>query len=168
MKRYEEALAAYDRALAISPKLVWGRHNRSMLLECMVALVRAMSTNPKLGEARRAVKLARRAVELAPTKGLCWNMFGVALCRTGKWTEAIDALKRSIALRSGGDATDWFFVAMAFRHLDHNDRARRAYKRAITWMDKHNPDDAELKRFRAEAEAVLRIPAEETNSEAQR
>ena len=33
--------------------------------------------------------------------------------------------------------------------------AREWFDKAVAWTDKHQPDDPELKRFRAEAEEVL-------------
>ena len=76
--------------------------------------------------------------------------------RAAKWDEAIPALDRSMKLRKGGDAFDWFFVAMARHKLGHKD-ARGWYDKAVVWMDKNMPDNKDLKRFRAEAEEVLGI-----------
>ena len=59
-------------------------------------------------------------------------------------------------LKSGGDAFDWFFVAMAKHKLGQKD-ARKWYDKAVAWMAKNRPDDQELKRFRAEAKDVLGI-----------
>ena len=47
--------------------------------------------------------------------------------------------------RKGGDAFDWFFVAMAKHKLRQKD-AREWYDKAVVWMDKHRADDKELKR----------------------
>jgi hypothetical protein len=58
-------------------------------------------------------------------------------------------------LRVGGDSFDWFFLARAHGRLGERDRARRCFDRAVEWMDSHEPHNEELRRFRAEAEALL-------------
>jgi hypothetical protein len=60
-------------------------------------------------------------------------------------------------LRSGGDACDWLFAAMAHARLGHADEAHGYYERAVAWMAEHATEDEELLRFRKEAEAVLGI-----------
>ena len=51
-----------------------------------------------LRDAARAVALAQEATKLAPREGAIWNTLGVALCRAGKWKDAIPALKKSMGL----------------------------------------------------------------------
>jgi hypothetical protein len=94
------------------------------------------------------------ATKLAPGEGDYWNTLGVALYRTGKNEECVEALNRSMELRKGGDACDWFFLAMAKRKLGQPD-AREWHDKAVAWAEKNAPDDAELKRFRAESEALF-------------
>jgi hypothetical protein len=63
-----------------------------------------------------------------------------------------------MALCDGGDAFDWFFVAMSKHKLEQGD-ARQWFDKAVAWMDEHKPDDPELRRFRAEAAKVLGLEA---------
>jgi hypothetical protein len=115
-----------------------------------------------LHEPARAVELATKVVKLQPENGTYWNTLGVALYRAGDWTGAIEALEKSMELRSGGDSYDWFFLAMAHWQLGeeeqddavrrrHQTEARRWYDKAVEWMEKNKPDDEELRRFHAEA-----------------
>jgi hypothetical protein len=67
---------------------------------------------------------------------------------------------KSAQLRKGGDSTDFFFLAMAHWQLGEKDKARAWYDQAVAWMDKNRPQDAELKRFRAEAAALLGLAKE--------
>ena len=60
-------------------------------------------------------------------------------------------------MRDGGDAIDWFFLAMAHERLGHKDEARTWYDRAAAWMDKNQPKNEELRRFRTEAAELLGI-----------
>jgi tetratricopeptide (TPR) repeat protein len=105
----------------------------------------------------RAVALAQRGVALAPKDGGGWNTLGVAFCRAGRWQEATEALGRSVQLRQGGDAFDWFFLAEANHHLGKAREAKDWFDRAVRWTEAHRPRDEELKRFRTEAEAALGV-----------
>jgi hypothetical protein len=58
-------------------------------------------------------------------------------------------------LRNGGNSFDWFFLAMAHWRLGHQADGRLWYARAAEWMDKNQPNNEELLRFRAEAAELL-------------
>ncbi len=60
-------------------------------------------------------------------------------------------------LREGGSGFDWFFLAMAYWQLGDEAVSRNWYDKAVKWMDKNQPEDAELRRFRPEATALLKI-----------
>ena len=53
------------------------------------------------------------------------------------------------------NANEGFFLAMAHWQLGEKDKAREWFDKAVKWMDKGKKDDAELKRFRAEAAELL-------------
>jgi serine/threonine protein kinase/Flp pilus assembly protein TadD len=108
----------------------------------------------QLRDAPRAVALAEKAVEQAPKKGEFWNTLGVARYRAGNWQAAVAALEKSRQLRSGGDAFDFFFLAMAHWQLGDKAQARNWYDQAIKWME-HKPKDDDLDHFRDEAAALL-------------
>jgi DNA repair protein RecN (Recombination protein N) len=107
-------------------------------------------------------ELAERAAGLAPKDGGIWNTLGVARYRAGDWKRAAEALEKSMELRAGGDAFDWFFLAMAHHQLGRAGEARNWYDRAVTWVGKNSGRlekdklvGDELRRFQAEAEALL-------------
>ena len=50
-----------------------------------------------------------------------------------------------------------FFLAMVHWQLGHKDEARTWYDRSVEWMEKHQPKNEELLRFRADAEQLLGI-----------
>jgi WD40 repeat protein/serine/threonine protein kinase len=124
------------------------RHNN-------VAWFLATDPNAKFRDPGRAVELARKALEFAPKRGTFWNTLGVAHYRAGDWKAAIEALTRSMELRKGGDAIDWFFLAMAHWQLGDKPQARTWYNKAVPWMEKNQPENEELLRFRAEATTLL-------------
>jgi len=102
-----------------------------------------------------AVALASVAVERAPKIGAYWNTLGVAHYRNGDWEAAIAALRKSMQLRQGGNGIDRFFLAMSHWQLGEQARAREWYDKAVGWMREHKPENQQLVRFRAEAEALL-------------
>src|SRR5205085_6368163 len=107
--------------------------------------------DPNFRDPKLDVELAMKAVELDPTNPACPSTLGAAQYRAGDWKAAITALEKSLELRKGGDATEWFFLAMAHWQLGEIEEARKWYDRAIAWMDKNNPKDEELRCFRDEA-----------------
>jgi tetratricopeptide (TPR) repeat protein len=66
-------------------------------------------------------------------------------------------LNKSVSLSKGGQSFDFFFLAMAHWQLDNKDAARGWYDKAVEWMDKNQPNNEELRRFRAEAAELLKI-----------
>jgi tetratricopeptide (TPR) repeat protein len=110
-----------------------------------------------LREPAQAVRLARQAIARGPEMGEYWNTLGVALYRTGEFEPALNALNRSMELRSGGDAADFFFLAMAQERLGGRKQARTWFDKAKEWMDKHSPHGEADLRYQAEAKEVLGI-----------
>jgi tetratricopeptide (TPR) repeat protein len=110
---------------------------------------------PRLRDAALAVRLAEKAVAARRQSADCWNTLGVAHYRNGDDKAAVAELETAMRLRAGGNSFDWFFLAMAHWRLGDRDQARTWFDRAVHGMDKHKPQDDELRRFRAEAEAML-------------
>ena len=94
----------------------------------------------KLRDASRAVRLARKACELAPRAGSHWNTLGVAEFRAGNWQGAVEALEKSSALLGDNDVSiNAFFLAAAHWQLGHKGEARMLHERAVQWMEKNLP-----------------------------
>jgi tetratricopeptide (TPR) repeat protein len=149
-----EANASYQKAIAGMNEAV--RHNPSdPKAHNNLAWFLATYRNLRFRDPAWAVELARRAVELAPKERDYWNTLGAANYRAGDWKAAIAALEKSSELRNGGNAFDWFFLAMARRQLGQANEARTWYDKAVAWMEKNGPKNEELLRFRAEAAALL-------------
>jgi serine/threonine-protein kinase len=147
--RWAEAEESYCKALQVSPN--YDRVNND------AAWFWATCPDAKFRDPQKAVRLAQKATQLKPKNGDYWNTLGVARYRVGQLTEAITALEESMRLRRGGDASDWFFVAMAHWQQGHKDKAREYFQKAVRSMDKYQPRNQELRRFRAEAAALLGI-----------
>jgi tetratricopeptide (TPR) repeat protein len=117
----------------------------------------ATCDDARLRNPAQAVELARKAVERAPKAGGMWNTLGVAEYLAGAWHEGIEALSRSMELTSGGEANDWLFLAMAHWQRGDKDKARCWYDKAIQRIERNESQDDELRRFRAEAAALLQV-----------
>ena len=74
---------------------------------------------------------------------------------------SIDALKTAMSLRKGGNGFDRVFLAMAHWRLGDRDEARKWYDRAVGWMARKKPKEEEIRRFRAEAAALLGVELKE-------
>jgi serine/threonine protein kinase/TPR repeat protein len=109
----------------------------------------------ELWDSRSAIVLAKHAIEKSPGAGTYWNTLGIAQYRAGDGKAAVETLEKSMELRDGGDSFDWFFLAMAHWQLGDKDEARNWYDQAVEWMEKNQPNNVELGRFRAEAAELL-------------
>jgi Flp pilus assembly protein TadD len=147
--RREEAVAAMRKALDFPPSDA-GDYNH-------LAWILATCSDPEVGDGRRAVELARKAVELAPDDGNYWNTLGVAYCRVADWERAIEALEKSNELAPAGrePLRNAFFLAIAHGQLGKKEQARRWYAQAVAGMEKRAPQNADLRRLQAETEKVL-------------
>jgi len=145
--KLEEAIAHFHEAVRLAPKQPLVHNNLAWLL--------ANCPDPKFRNPPEAVLLAKRAVYLAPQDGNAWNTLGAAFYRAGDWQAAVDALNKSMELRQG-DSFDWFLLAMAHWRLDKKEQAKKTFLQAVAWMEKNNPQDKELLRFREEAAALLK------------
>jgi serine/threonine protein kinase/Tfp pilus assembly protein PilF len=146
---WDKAIANYSKAIALSPDHATSRNNLAWLL--------ATCPDANYRDPKRADELAKKAVDLAPEEGNHWNTLGVAHYSLADFKASIAALEKSMGLRKGGDSFDWFFLAMAHWQLVDKQEARKWYDKAVQWMEKKNPQDDELRRFRAEAEELLGI-----------
>jgi tetratricopeptide (TPR) repeat protein len=147
--RLVEAIAEFREAIRLQPNFAYAHNSLAWIL--------ATCPDPKLRNYPQAVQSAKKAVQLAPGDGASWNTLGWALYRTGTWKEAVAALEKSMALSKGGNSWDWFVLAMAYHQLGEKQKARRWYDKAVRWMEKNQPKDVKLRRFRREAGELLRV-----------
>ncbi len=105
----------------------------------------------------QALEEAREAVTLVPGEATFWNTLGVAAYRAGDWKRASEALEKSMSLHQGGDANDWFFLAMTRWRQNQPSEALKWFEKASDWTKKNQPMNPELQRFQAEAQGLLGI-----------
>ena len=63
-----------------------------------------------------------------------------------------------MAIENGGDAYDWFFLALAYWRKGENDEARRWFDKAVASTKGKDPKNAELRQFWKEAAELLGKP----------
>jgi len=108
-------------------------------------------------DAERAVQAAEMAMQISPDDWNALNTLGIAYYRVDEWQSSIEALERSIKRRNGGDAFDWFFLAMAHWRLGDTADARAWYDKAVEWADANQPNNDDLRGFRAETAGLLGV-----------
>jgi serine/threonine protein kinase/Flp pilus assembly protein TadD len=116
-----------------------------------------LATNPvgQFPDPQPAINLAKKAVAKMPKNPEIRNTLGVAYYRAQKWDEAIAALEKAVELNAeGGQAHDWFFLAMAHWQLGHKAEANDYFDKGVDEMKK-DPGNEECIRFRAEAATLL-------------
>jgi tetratricopeptide (TPR) repeat protein len=185
--QYPKALADFSKAIELNPKDALAWTDRAMTFQFLhqddkaiadldraaeladsamawnnLAWLLATCPDAKFRDVANAVGIAKKAVAMAPKDGAIWNTLGVAQYRAGTCKEAIAALEKSRELRNGGDSFDWFFLAMAHWQLGDKEQGRKWFDEAVQWMEKNQPKNEELARFRAEAGELLGINHKDT------
>jgi Tfp pilus assembly protein PilF len=120
-------------------------------------LARFLATCAELGlrDAALALRLAKKAVTARPESAYYRTTLGLAHYRNGDDKAAVAELETAMNLQAGGSSFDWFFLAMAHWRLGDRDKAQTWFDWAVKWMERHQPQDPELRRLRAEAKAML-------------
>lgn len=151
-KEYGKAMADFQRSLAIDDRQAGVHHLLARLYVAGPLEQRAPT---------KALPLIERAVQLAPGEWQLQQTRGMVLYRLHRWQEAVQSLERGIHLHNReATATDLFFLAMCNAHLGDKAKAQDCFDRAVKWTATQKnltPQyAAELKAFRAEAEAMLK------------
>jgi serine/threonine protein kinase/tetratricopeptide (TPR) repeat protein len=159
-KRLPEAVEEYRQALAMNEKLAADFPGINVSFEICInctnlAELLADAPDMRLRDPAQAVELAKKAAQLVPNRFEPWGNLGLALYRNGEWKGAIEALQKSNQIKEHGD--QFFLLAMAHWQLGDKEKASQYFHQAVTWMDKNDPKDEDLRRHRAEAAALLGV-----------
>jgi superkiller protein 3 len=155
-KKLDEAIACLRKAIGLDPKYALATTNLSSALQAK-GLQLVENPDPKLRDPKRAVEFAKEAVELTPNSLMAWDNLGRIKYRAGQWKESVEAFEKCIELSKSGQGYVSFFLAMAHWKLGNKVAARKWYDQAVAWMEKNQPKNEELRRFRAEATELLGI-----------
>jgi tetratricopeptide (TPR) repeat protein len=108
IKLREEALGIFKTKLSPTAmgilKTTLGPTNAASLDNMRrLAWLLAMHEDPKLRNPTQAIDLTEELIEANPGDGELWYMLGVAHYRASNWQSAVDALRKSMDIRNGGD-----------------------------------------------------------------
>jgi cytochrome c-type biogenesis protein CcmH/NrfG len=151
---YAGAEAAFRKAIRLRPASANACNDLAWLL--------CTAPDPRFRDPTGALGHARKAVELEPSNPSSFSTLALAEYRLGHWVESLAASERSMALRNGGDASDWFFLAMAHCKKGEKDEARKWFDKAVAWTKEKDPKNAELRQFWTEAAELLGQPGPDT------
>jgi serine/threonine protein kinase/WD40 repeat protein len=147
-REWKKAIAAYSVTIEGNPNDALAHNNLAWLL--------ATCPEASFRDPARAVELAKKATALEAQKGIFWNTLGTAQYRAGNWKDAVGALEKSLKLQ-GDNSWDWFLLAMAGWQLGEKEKARTWFDQAVRWMDRHEPQNEDLRRFHREAAQLLGV-----------
>jgi serine/threonine-protein kinase len=147
LARHEEAIVEHREVLRLQPDRAQAHNDLAWAL--------ALSSPRRPRDIEEALKHARRATELEPKHGSLYNTLGAAEFRAGNWEKAVATFRMSMERQKGGDAYDWFFLAMAQWHLRKKDEAQSWFEKAVAWTLANAPGDIQLLDFWAEAAELL-------------
>jgi tetratricopeptide (TPR) repeat protein len=144
-EEYRAARAAYEKLIADFP--------RQADLKSRFAYFLADCPLPRLRDAPRAIELLAQAAPAFADP----ITHGMVYYRAGDWAASARHLEKALQQRKAYSISAWFFMAMVCWQQGAKERARQCFREAAAWMDKHLPQNADLRRHRAEAAALLGI-----------
>ena len=156
--RTQEALQLREETLQLMKAKLGPDHPYTLMSVSNLASSLASLPDAKLRDPQRAMDLAAKAVAGDPKNADFRDTLGTARYRAGDWKGAIADLEQALRLRKADDSANssaGFFLAMAYWQVGDKAKAREWFDKSVVWMDKSKNDDAELKRFRAEAAELL-------------
>jgi tetratricopeptide (TPR) repeat protein len=152
-QRVQQAIERYRRAFEANPDSAQNCNDLAWILATVPETFRNVE---------EALKLAEKAVRLAPEAAGYRNTLGVAYYRAGRLRETVETLQPNLKRQQDGSlAFDLYFLAMGYHRLGETVRARDYYDWAVRWVLAQRGLSAErleeLTAFRAEAEQLLGI-----------
>ena len=157
--RFEDALASYDRALAIEPRLINALYNRGVTLssmkrpaEALAAYDKALEITPddagiwmnrvsiliELKRPEDALVAADSLLALAPHYAEAWNNHGIALQALHRFEEALTSYQKALAIEPDY-AEAHFNRGSTLQSLARGEEALASFASAVAI----NPDFAE-------------------------
>ncbi len=115
--KMEEAIASWDRVLALKPELdaVW--HNRGAGLA-------------QLGKFEEAIASFDKALELQPNSPQSWHDKGLALYQLKRWEQAIDSWDKLLEF-SPDDYQTWYNRGCVLETIGKKEEALISYQKAL-------------------------------------
>src|SRR5690606_27868581 len=130
LKRYDEALEAYDQAIALQPRYAWAWARKGRTLRLLNRLDESLSC-------------FERALEIDPNYAWAWRGKGMILERLERWEEALYCYRTAAHLQPG-DPWHWCNQAEVLQHLGRYEEAIPLLETAIKVDPSHSNSWARL------------------------
>lgn len=104
-----------------------------------------------------ACQLARHAVDRNPEQSAYWNTLGLALYRSNRFLESVEATQRSLAITKN-DEYDLLFLSMAKWKLGQETAARDLFVQSMSAYEAKQEKNDEFEQFLDEAKRLIREP----------
>ncbi len=124
LRRYDEAIEFYDKAISIKPDYAKAIFNKAVALQMLNRL-------------EEAVQAYDQALAINPNDAEAWSNKGIALRSMGRTEEAIECYDQALAINPG-DAGLWSNRGIALRSIGRVEEAIESYDQALAI----NPNDA--------------------------
>ncbi len=170
--KYDEALACFDKALALEPRYANAWSNKGIALyylgrnqEALQCFEKALNIDPSnamawgnagnvlstLGRHEDAIRCCDRALAIEPRDPTTWNNKGNAHHALGRYEEAIGCYDKAIAA-DHRDARGWYNKGGSLRALGRHSEAIQCYTKSLSI----NPQSASACYSKAESEYELK------------
>jgi serine/threonine protein kinase len=148
----------YQRIRSVYPGELWvyGRYNTALSYH-VLAWQLLVPSALKYDNEVWATNLAESATRLVPNDGDFWHVLAIAYCNSGNASAATSAAQKAIDLSGGGEASDWFVLAVIENFKGNKDAAREWYDKAVAQMEKNPSPSAEMRYYRDETAKLLGI-----------
>ncbi len=117
VKRYDDAIAAYKKAIEIKQDYQKAWYNMGISYK-------------NKGEDDNAIDVYRKAVEIKPNYHDAWNNMGVSYNDKGEYDNAIAAYKKAVKIKPN-DHDTWNNMGISYKNKGEYDNAIAAYLKAV-------------------------------------
>jgi serine/threonine protein kinase/tetratricopeptide (TPR) repeat protein len=167
--RHADALKLCEETLTRAQAKLGDDHPQTLYSMSSLAWFLANGPDLKLRNPRRALELAKKVLQTSPKVAWYRGTYGVAQYRTGDWKVAVETLEKALGRSKpdddfSEDPSHSFFLAMAYWQLGDQAKGRDWFDKSLPLMEKELsekkgwwPQDAELKRLRAEAAELIGV-----------
>jgi eukaryotic-like serine/threonine-protein kinase len=180
----DEAAASYREAIRLKPDFAPAHHNLAYILvrqgnvdgaiaegrESLrlqpdsvtvpdhLAWILAVYPDRPPRDYDEAAGLVRQSLETRPKAPGVHATRALVEYRRGHWDDAIAAVERSMALRQGGQAAEWFLLAMALARKGEKEKALPWFDKAVERAVKKNLKELDVMILWSEAARLLGRP----------
>jgi tetratricopeptide (TPR) repeat protein len=117
LRKYNEAIECYDKALEIDPKYVYALNNKGLALD-------------NLRKYNEAIECYDKALKIDPKYAWAWLNKGLALGNLKKYKEAIECYDKAIEIDPNFIVIACYNKANALYYLKYYDQAIECYDKA--------------------------------------